>query len=60
MEKFSLEQNGYNREEVNQFVGDVIKQTENIVKKCKSQQEEASSFINCSSKSGSSIISFNI
>ncbi len=40
MEKFSLEQNGYNREEVNQFVGDVIKQTENIVKKCKSQQEE--------------------
>ena len=40
MEKFSLEQNGYNREEVNQFVGDVIKQTENIVKKCKTQQAE--------------------
>ena len=40
MEKFSLEKNGYNREEVNQFVGDVIKQTENIVKKCKTQQAE--------------------
>ena len=40
MEKFSLEQNGYNKEEVNQFVGDVIKQTENIVKKCKDQQAE--------------------
>ena len=40
MEKFSLEQNGYNKEEVNQFVGDVIKQTENIVKKCKAQQVE--------------------
>ena len=40
MEKFSLEPNGYNKEEVNQFVGDVIKQTENIVKKCKAQQAE--------------------
>ncbi len=40
MEKFSLEENGYNKEEVNQFVGDVIKQTENIVKKCKEQQAE--------------------
>ena len=40
MEKFSLEPNGYNKEEVNQFVGDVIKQTENIVKKCKEQQAE--------------------
>ena len=33
MDKFSYETNGYNREEVNQFVGDVIKQTEGIVKK---------------------------
>ena len=40
MKKFSLEPNGYNKEEVNQFVGDVIKQTENIVKKCKTQQAE--------------------
>lgn len=40
MDKFSYETNGYNREEVNQFVGDVIKQTEGIVKKYRSQKEE--------------------
>lgn len=40
MDKFNYEENGYNREEVNQFVVDVIKQTESIVNKCKSQQEE--------------------
>ena len=28
MEKFSYEANGYNRQEVNQFVSDVIAQTE--------------------------------
>ncbi len=40
MEKFSFEDNGYNRQEVNQFITEVIMQTENIVKKCKAQQEE--------------------
>lgn len=39
MEKFSYEANGYNRQEVNQFVSDVIVQTENIIKKCKAQGE---------------------
>lgn len=37
MEKFSYEANGYNRQEVNQFVSDVITQTEGIIKKCKAQ-----------------------
>ncbi len=37
MEKFSYEANGYNRQEVNQFVSDVIAQTEGIIKKCKAQ-----------------------
>lgn len=40
MDKFSYEENGYNRSEVNQFVSDVIKQTEGIVKKYRSQKEE--------------------
>ena len=40
MEKFSYEQNGYNKQQVNQFVNDVIVQTESIVKKCKEQQKE--------------------
>ena len=35
MEKFSYETNGYNRREVNNFVNEVITQTEGIVKKCK-------------------------
>lgn len=39
MEKFSYEANGYNRQEVNQFVSDVITQTEGIIKKCKAQGE---------------------
>lgn len=39
MEKFSYEANGYNRQEVNQFVSDVIAQTESIIKKCKAQGE---------------------
>ena len=39
MEKFSYEANGYNRQEVNQFVSDVIVQTEKIIKKCKAQGE---------------------
>ncbi len=39
MEKFSYEANGYNRQEVNQFVSDVIAQTEGIIKKCRAQGE---------------------
>lgn len=39
MEKFSYEANGYNRKEVNQFIGDVIRQTEGIIKKCRLQGE---------------------
>ena len=39
MEKFSYEANGYNRQEVNQFVSVVIAQTEGIIKKCKAQGE---------------------
>ena len=41
MEKFSYEANGYNRQEVNQFVNDVIAQTEGIIKKCRAQGEAA-------------------
>ncbi len=40
MDKFSYEANGYNRREVNQFVGDVIRQTEGIIKKCRDQGSE--------------------
>ena len=40
MEKFSYEANGYNRREVNQFVSDVIKQTEGIIAKCRVQTAE--------------------
>ncbi len=40
MEKFSYETNGYNRSEVNNFVEEVITQTEGIVKKCKQQRDE--------------------
>lgn len=40
MEKFSYEANGYNRKEVNDFVLDVITQTEGIIEKCKEQKEE--------------------
>lgn len=38
MEKFSYEANGYNRVEVNQFVNDVITQTEGIITKCREQR----------------------
>lgn len=37
MEKFNYEANGYNRKEVNQFISDVIVQTEGIIKKCQAQ-----------------------
>ena len=40
MEKFSYEANGYNRKEVNQFISDVIVQTEGIITRCKSQSAE--------------------
>ncbi|MBQ6323418.1 MAG: DivIVA domain-containing protein [Bacilli bacterium] len=40
MEKFSYEANGYNRSEVNDFVGEVIKETEGIIARVKSQREE--------------------
>lgn len=40
MEKFNYEANGYNRNEVNQFVNDVIRETEGIIKKCQKQKEE--------------------
>ncbi len=40
MEKFSYEANGYNRAEVNQFVSDVISQTEGIIKKCQIQGQD--------------------
>ena len=38
MEKFSYETNGYNRNEVNEFINDVIKETESIVERVKIQQ----------------------
>lgn len=40
MEKFSYEDNGYSRREVNQFISDVITQTEGIITRCKVQQVE--------------------
>jgi len=40
MDKFNYEANGYNRSEVNNFVNDVIVQTENIVSKCREQGEQ--------------------
>ena len=40
MEKFSYEANGYNRNEVNQFVSDVIKETEGIIARVKQQNSE--------------------
>lgn len=42
MEKFSYEANGYNRSEVNQFISDVITETEDIVSRCQSQRDEIS------------------
>lgn len=40
MEKFSYEENGYNRKEVNLFVGEVIKQTEGVINRVKTQEKE--------------------
>ena len=43
LEKFSYEANGYNRDEVNKFINDVIVQTENIVSRCRKQRDEIES-----------------
>ena len=40
MEKFSYEENGYNRKEVNDFIGEVIKETEGIITRVKKQNSE--------------------
>ena len=40
MEKFSYEANGYNRNEVNNFVNDVIKETQEIITKVRRQNNE--------------------
>jgi len=40
MEKFSYEANGYNRNEVNQFVSDVIRETEGIITRVRKQNSE--------------------
>lgn len=40
MEKFSYEANGYNRKEVNQFINDVIVQTEGIITRCREQNKK--------------------
>ena len=43
MDKFSYEEKGYNREEVNKFIDNVIVQTEAVINRVKSQQEEIKS-----------------
>ncbi len=40
MDHFSLEENGYNRSEVNTFLSNVIKQTNDLIEKCRIQTEE--------------------
>lgn len=40
MEKFSYEANGYNRNEVNKFVSDVIRETEGIITRVRKQNAE--------------------
>ena len=40
VEKFSREENGYNKEEVNKFVDDVIVQTEAVINRVRNQQDE--------------------
>ena len=47
MEKFSYETNGYNRNQVNQFVEEVITQTEGIITRCKEQKKEIESLKRC-------------
>ena len=43
MEKFTREQDGYNKAEVNKFIDDVIVQTEAVINRVKSQQDEIKS-----------------
>ena len=43
MEKFSREPDGYNKKEVNKFIDDVIVQTEAVITRVKSQQDEIKS-----------------
>jgi len=43
VEKFSREQDGYNKEEVNKFIDDVIVQTEAVINRVKTQQDEIKS-----------------
>ena len=40
VEKFSCEANGYNKDEVNKFVDDVIVQTEAVINRVRNQQDE--------------------
>ena len=40
MKRFSSESNGYNRKEVNQFLSDVVKETNQIAKKYKQQEKQ--------------------
>ena len=40
MDHFNLEENGYNRSEVNEFLSGIIKQTNDLLEKCKVQAEE--------------------
>lgn len=43
MKKFSKEFNGYNKEEVNDFLNEVIVQTERLLKRLENQQKEINS-----------------
>lgn len=43
VDKFSREADGYNKEQVNKFVDDVIIQTEAVINRVKSQQDEIKS-----------------
>lgn len=43
MEKFSREADGYNKAEVNKFIDDVIVQTEAVITRVKTQQDEIKS-----------------
>ena len=40
MEKFSYEEYGYNREEVNNFIEEVIENTQDIINSCLEQRKE--------------------
>lgn len=46
MKKFSKELNGYNKQEVNQFLNDVIVQMETTIKKIEKQQSEINNLKN--------------